>query len=68
MRQLFVEIENIARKKLGLYINQGKTKYTCMTVEQKTSSKQNKMGQLTAKNYTFEKVEDFPYLYPYPYQ
>ena len=39
IRQLFVEIENIARK-LGLHINQGKTKY--MTVEQKNRSKQNK--------------------------
>ena len=32
IRQLFVEIENIARK-LGLHINQGKTKY--MIVERK---------------------------------
>ena len=37
--QLFVEIENIARK-LGLHINQGKTKY--MIVERKNSSKQIK--------------------------
>jgi len=34
IRQLFVEIENIARK-LGLNISQGKTKY--MIVEQKTA-------------------------------
>ena len=36
----FVEKENIARK-LGLHINQGKTKY--MIEEWKNSSKQNKM-------------------------
>jgi len=42
IRQLFVEIGNIVRK-LGLHINQGKTKY--MIVEQKNSSKQNKVGQ-----------------------
>jgi hypothetical protein len=49
---IFLEIENIA-KKLGLYINQGKTKY--MIVEQKkTGSTQNTIGQLTIKNYTFE--------------
>jgi hypothetical protein len=33
-----------------------------MIVKQKTGSIQNKTGQLTIKNYTFEKVEDFPYL------
>ena len=49
IRQLFVEIEDIARK-LGLHINQGKTKY--MIVEQKNSSKQNKIGHLTIKKYT----------------
>ena len=58
-RQLFVEIENIARK-LGLHVNQGKTKY--MTVERKNSSKQNKLGQLTIKNCTFERVENLKYL------
>ena len=41
IRQLFVEMENIARK-LRLHINQGKTKY--MIVEWKNGSKQNKMG------------------------
>ena len=41
IRQLFVEIENIARK-LGLHINQGKTKY--MIVEWRNNSKQNKLG------------------------
>jgi len=46
IRQLFVEIENIARK-LGLQINQGNTKY--IIVERKNSSKQNKIGQLTMK-------------------
>ena len=59
IRQLFVETENIARK-LGLHINQGKTK--CMIVEWKNTSKQNKIGQLTIKNYTFERVENFKYL------
>jgi len=47
IRQLFVEIENIARK-LGLHINEGKTKY--MIVEWKNSPEQNKIGQLTIKN------------------
>jgi len=46
IRQLFVEIENIARK-LCLHINQGKTKHTI--VEQKNSSKRNKRGQLKIK-------------------
>jgi len=46
IRQLFVEMENTVRK-LALQINQGNTKY--MTVEQKNSLKQNKMGQLTIK-------------------
>jgi len=59
IRQLFVEIEDIARK-LGLHINQGKTKY--MIVEQKNSSKQNKIGHLTIKKYTFERAENFKYL------
>ena len=40
IRQLFVEMENIARK-LGLHINQGKTIY--MIVEWKNSSKQNRI-------------------------
>jgi hypothetical protein len=31
-------------------------------VEQKNSSKQNKIGQLTIKIYTFERVENFTYL------
>ena len=51
IRQLFVEIENTARK-LGLHINEGKTK--TMIVERKNSSKRNKIGHLTIKNYTFE--------------
>jgi len=59
IRQLFVEIENTARK-LGLHINQRKTKY--MIVEQKNSSKQNKIGQLTIKEYTFQRVENVKYL------
>jgi len=54
-RQHFVEIENFARK-LGLHINQGKTKY--MIVEWKNSSKQNKIRQLI-NNYTFERDENF---------
>ena len=44
IRQLFIEIETIGRK-LGLHINQGKTKY--MILERKNSSKQNETGQLT---------------------
>ena len=59
LTQLFVEIENTARK-VRLHINQGKTKY--MIVEGKTSSKQNKIGQLTIQNYTFERVENFKHL------
>ena len=43
IRQLFVEIENIASK-LGLCINQEKTKR--MIVEQNNSSKRNKIGHL----------------------
>ena len=57
--QLFVEMENIARK-LQVHINQGKTK--CMIVERKNSSIQNKTGQLTIKNYTFERADIFKYL------
>ena len=59
MRQFFVETDNTARK-LGLHINQEKTKH--VIVEWKISSKQNKRGQLTIKNYTFERVENFKYL------
>ena len=33
-----------------------------MIVEGKTSSKQNKIGQLTIQNYTFERVENFKHL------
>jgi len=33
-----------------------------MIVEWKNSSKQNKTGQLTIKNYTFERDENFQYL------
>ena len=33
-----------------------------MIVEWKNSSKQNKVGQLTIKNYTFERTESFKYL------
>jgi len=58
IRQLFVEIQNIARK-LGLHINLVKTS---MIVQRKNSSKQNKIGQLAIKNYTFERVENFKYL------
>jgi hypothetical protein len=52
-------MENIARK-LGLQINQEKTKY--MIVERKHSLKQNKIGHLKIKNYKFERVENFKYL------
>ena len=57
--QLFVEMENIA-KKLGLKINQEKTKY--MIVERKNSLKKNKIQHLKIKNYKFERVEYFKYL------
>ena len=33
-----------------------------MIVEWKNSSKQNKIGQLTIKKYTFERVNNFKYL------
>ena len=46
-------MENIARK-LGLQINQEKTKY--MIVERKNVLKQNNTGLLKIKNYTFERV------------
>jgi len=59
LKQLFVETENIARK-VGLHINQGKTKY--IIVERKKSSKQNKIGQLTIQNYTFQRAENFKHL------
>jgi len=55
IRQLFVGKKNTARK-LGLHINHGKTKY--MIVEWKNSSKQNKIGQLTIKKCTFERVKN----------
>jgi len=57
--QLFVEMENIARK-FGLRINQEKTKY--MIVERKNSLKKNKIGHLKIKNHKFERVENFKYL------
>jgi hypothetical protein len=47
IRQLFVEMENIARK-LGPQINQGKTKY--MMMERKNTVKQNKIGHLKITN------------------
>jgi hypothetical protein len=59
IRKLFVEIENIARK-LGLCINQGKTKY--IVVERKNSLKQNKIGHFRIKIYKFERVENIKYL------
>jgi len=52
-------MENIARK-LGLQINQEKTKY--MIVVRKYSLKQNKIGHLKIKNYKFERAENFKYL------
>ena len=45
-RQLFVGIENIARK-LGLHINQEKAKH--VIVEWKNSSKRNKIGHYNKK-------------------
>jgi hypothetical protein len=49
-------MENIARK-LGLQINQEKTKY--VIVERKNTKKK---GHLKIKNYKFERVENFRYL------
>jgi hypothetical protein len=46
IRKLFVEMENAARK-LGLHINQEKTKF--MIVERKNTLKQNKIGHLKIK-------------------
>jgi hypothetical protein len=54
-----VEMENIARK-LGIQINQVKTKY--MIMERKNTLKQNKIGHFKIKNYKYEKVEHFKYL------
>jgi hypothetical protein len=59
IRKLFVEMENIARK-LGLKINQGKTKY--MIVERQKILKQNEIVHLKIKNYKFERVDNFKYL------
>jgi hypothetical protein len=59
MRQLFVEMENNARK-LVLQINLEKTKY--MKKERKKSLKQNKIEHLKIKNYKFERLENFKYL------
>ena len=58
IRQLFIEMESAARK-LGLQINQEKTKY--MIVERKNFLRQ-KIGHLKIKNYKFERVERFKYL------
>jgi len=58
IRQLFVEMESAARK-LGLQINQEKTKY--MIVERKNTLRQ-KIGHLKIKNYKFERVENLKYL------
>jgi len=59
IRQLFVEMENIARK-LGLQINKKKPKY--MIVERKNSLNQNKIWHLKIKNYIFERAKNFKYL------
>jgi len=59
VRQLFAVTEYIVRK-LILHINQGNTKY--IIGERKNSSKQNRIGQSTIKNYTYERVENFKYL------
>ena len=52
-------MENNARK-LGLQINQEKTKY--MMVERKNSLKQNKIGLLKIKIYKFERAASLKYL------
>ena len=54
IRQLFVEMENVARK-LVLQINQKKTKYTI--VERKNSLQRNEIGHLKIKNYKFEDLK-----------
>jgi cyanophycinase-like exopeptidase len=59
IRTLFIETENIARK-LGLQINQDKTKY--VIVERQSSLKQNKIGHFKIKVYKFLIVENFKYL------
>ena len=59
IRELFVEMENIARN-FGLQINQEKTKYVIL--EWKNSLKKNKIGHLKIKNYKLERVENFKYL------
>ena len=55
IRQLFVEMESIARK-LGVQINQEKTNY--MTVERKNILNQNNTGPLKIKNYTFAHLKE----------
>jgi hypothetical protein len=52
-------MENAARK-LGLQINQEKTKY--MIVEWKNTLKQKTIEHLKIKNYQFERAENFKYL------
>jgi hypothetical protein len=63
MRQLFIEIEILARK-LGLQINQEKTKH--MIVGRKNTLTR-KTGHLKLKDYKFERVESFKYLGAGPY-
>ena len=54
IKQLFVETENFSRK-LGLHVNQEKTNH--MAVEQKNSSKWNKIGQFTIKIIHLEELK-----------
>jgi hypothetical protein len=60
IRKLFVEMENIGRK-FGLQINQEKTIHIIM--ERKNSLQKNKIGHLKIKNYKFERVANFKYLW-----
>jgi hypothetical protein len=53
-------MENVVRK-LGLWINQVKTKY--MILERKDTLKHNKIRHLKIKNYKFERAENFKYLH-----
>jgi len=53
-------MENIARK-FGLQLNQEKTKY--MILERKNSLKKNIIVHLKIKNYKFERLENFKYLW-----
>ena len=58
IRQLIIELEENARK-IGLKINQEKTKYMILGTAKITGDKR---GEIKVSKYTFEKVENFKYL------